>query len=270
MKNKKLTFLFIFFLLISKSSVFGQMNIDSLWLVLRSEDSVQIIENKEASTITYIRRNAQLSYQFSVTSNAQAESDVWGTKLVIAKLDSLGRPIEKRFYGNNGSLFTADMEPIIRIHYLDEERIVQTDFYTAKDDFSERITVQTDSLGREIELIGYAKNRQQTTRQTTEYQDLNHIQIKRYFNDKNALIVNKCGVSIWYVRFDPTNRFEVERRYYNAQMELVDCTHDDPELRFAYNVATQVGESNEWKMVFYTKSGKIVRSFSFFTEPEKQ
>jgi hypothetical protein len=31
-----------------------------------------------------------------------------------------------------------------------------------------------------------------------------------------------------------------------------------------------VGESNEWKMVFYTKSGKIVRSFSFFTEPEKQ
>ena len=156
--------------------------------------------------------------------------------------------------------------PIVKTTFRDLEHLEQNDYYNANLSFATRIEVIYDSIGREIALIGYNKALKLETKQTTEYLDNENAWLKKFYDSNSELVVNDCGVSIWYTRTNKPNGFEVERRYFDKNSMLVDCTHEDPELVYAYNVAAQIGNSNEWKMIYYTKKGKIVREFVFKTE----
>jgi hypothetical protein len=229
-------------------------------------DSKENTENPGFKQKTFFIESENSAFQFTLDKKGNITENLWGTSLLITKLDSVGRPIEKLTYGKDGNLFGSDSPPIVKIKYRDLDRINQTDYYNPDLSFAARIEVCYDSVGREIALLGYDKNLKLTTKQITEYLDIENAQIKRFYDSNNELTENDCGVSIWYVRFDKTNRFEVERRYLNKNSNLIDCTHEDPELEYAYNVATQIGNTNEWKMIYYTKKGEVVREFIFKTE----
>ena len=226
----------------------------------------EIIENSGFKELTFYNEFENSTYQFTVDKKGNISDNIWGSCLIISKMDSTGRPIEKRTFGKEGNLFGADSPPVIKIKYMDLERIKQTDYYNSNLSFAERIEVFYDSIGRETTLIGYDKNLKMTTKHTTEYVDIENATIKKFYNSNNQLTENDCGVSIWYTRTNKPNGFEVERRYLDKNSILVDCTHEDPELKYAYNVAVQIGNSQEWKMRYYTKKGKIVREFIFETE----
>ncbi len=224
------------------------------------------IENSGFIQKTFFIESENATFQFTLDNKGNVTENLWGIRLLITRLDSIGRPIEKWTYGKKGNLFGADSPPVVKIKYRDLENIKQTDYYNADLSFADRIEVHYDSIGREIALIGYNKHLKLTTKQTTEYQDNENAQIKKFYDSNDELTKNDCGVSIWYVRFDKTKSFEVERRYLDKNSNLIDCTHEDSELKYAYNVATQIGNTNEWKMVYFTKKGKIVREFIFKTE----
>lgn len=215
---------------------------------------------------TFFIESEKSTFQFTLDNKGKVTENFWGISLLITQLDSIGRAIEKRTYGKDGNLFGADSPPVVKIKYKDLENSIQTDFYNADLSFADRIEVYYDSIGREIALIGYNKDLKLSTKQTTEYLDKENARIKKFYDSNYELTENDCGVSIWYVRSDKTNSFEVERRYLDKNSNLIDCTHEDPELKFAYNVATQIGNTNEWQMIYYTKNGKIVREFVFKTE----
>src|SRR5574343_30209 len=244
----------------------GQLSIDSLYGTMKKNIPTETIENSGYKELTFYNELENSTYQFTVDKKGDVSENIWGSCLLITKMDSIGRPIEKRTYGKEGNLFGADSPPVIKIKYIDLERIKQTDYYNSNLSFVERIEVFYDSIGREIALIGYDENLKMTTKQTTEYVDIENARIKKFYNSNNQLTENDCGVSIWYTRTNKPNGFEIERRYLDKNSILVDCTHEDPELKYAYNVAVQIGNSNEWKMTYYTKKGKIVREFVFKTE----
>jgi hypothetical protein len=259
-----LLFLTLSFIISNRSN--GQLNIDSLYGTMKNTIPRENIEISGFKKLTFYNELENTSYQFTVDKKGTIANNDWGSCLLITKMDSIGRPIEKRTFEKGGKLFGADSPPVIKIKYIDLERIEQTDFYNSNLSFVERIEMFYDSIGREIALIGYDKNLKITTKQTTEFIDTENARIKKFYNSNLQLIENDCGVSIWYIRTNQPNGFEVERRYLDKHSNLVDCTHEDPELLFAYNVAKQIENRNEWKMTYYTKKGEIVREFIFKTE----
>lgn len=259
------TILFLTISLIISNHSNGQLNIDSLYGKMKNTIPTEIIENSGFKELTFYNEFENSTYQFTVDKKGNISDNIWGSCLLITKMDSIGRPIEKSTYGKEGNLFGADSPPVIKIKYRDLEHIIQTDYYNSNLSFADRIEVLYDSIGREIALIGYDKDLKLDTKQTTEYLDDENARLKKYYDSNNQLTENDCGVSIWYTRTDKVNGFEVERRYLDKNSNLVDCTHEDPELKYAYNVATQIG-NKEWKMTYFTKKGKIVREFMFRTE----
>lgn len=260
------TILFLTISLIISNHSNGQLNIDSLYGTMKNTIPTEIIENSGFKELTFYNEFDNSTYQFTVDKKGTISDNIWGSCLLITKMDSIGRPIEKRTYAKEGNLFGADSPPIVKIKYIDIEHIEQIDFYNSDLSFADRIDMQYDSIGRKIALMGYDKDLKFDTKQTTEYLDNENAMLKKYYDSNNELTQNDCGVSIWYIRTDKLNGFEVERRYLDKNSNLVDCTHEEPELKFAYNVATQIGNSKEWKMTYYSKKGKIVREFIFKTE----
>lgn len=244
----------------------GQLNIDSLYASVKSGKPIETVENSRFKQKTFYNESKNSTYQFSFDKKGNIVENDWGICLLTIKLDSIGRPSEKCSYGRDGNFAKNDSPPCVKIIYNDLDHMIRTDYYNSDLSFADRIEVYYDSIGREIALIGYDKNLKMNTKQTTEFLDNENAWLKKFYNSNNELTENDCGVSIWYTRTNKLNGFEVERRYLDKNSKLVDCTHEDPELKYAYNVATQIGNSNEWKMTYYTKKGEIVREFIFKTE----
>ena len=260
------TILFLTLTCIISSHTIGQLNIDSLYTALKNTFPTGNKEKGVSRHKIFTNPSENTTYDFTLDTKGKIAEDSWGICLKINKLDSIGRQIELRTYNREGNLFAPDSPPIVKTTYRDLEHLEQSDYYNANLSFATRIEVIYDSIGREIALMGYNKDLKIETKQTTEYLDHENAWLKKFYDSNSELVVNDCGVSIWYTRTNKPNGFEVERRYFDKNSMLVDCTHEDPELIYAYNVATQIGSSNEWKMIYYTKKGKIVREFVFKTE----
>lgn len=244
----------------------AQVNVDSIYNYWKSNTKIAPIKVNSSFQLEFFDSVNRINFRFSCDKTGQLTDDIWGICLVRTYIDAAGRAIEKAFFARNGQFAQSDSPPMIKIHYDEQQNVVQNDYFNSNLQFVERIEVYTDSLGREVALIGYDHSLKMTTKQTTEYLDAELATIKKYYDSTNQLTVNKCGVAIWYVRKNKPDGFEVERRYLDPNGKLVECAHDDPELRFAYFIAVPTHNLNEWKMSYYSLKGKVVRSFVFKVE----
>lgn len=247
-------------------SAFSQVDIDALYATCVNTKATEKIKNGSTFQCTYHNESENTNYQFSTDKNGKIVENDWGLSLTITKLDSLKRPIEIKHYQKDGQLFEADSPPIVKLSYNDTLSIKCVDYYNADLSFEGRIEIQSDDKGREIAFVAYDKKLLFEQKQLTEYVDSENAYYKKYYDAKNKLTKNDCGVAIWYVQLNEPGGFEIARKYFDKDMNLVECTHEDSELVYSYNIATQIGDSNEWKMNYYTNKGQIVRSFIFKTE----
>lgn len=114
MKKNHLLPLFLFFTL----GVNAQISLDSLKLELEKKyTSTKASNDWNAYTIKYLDGDSLTRFILSFDEEGQVEEDIWSIALSAYEYDSLGRGIERRYYGINGKLYFSDWPPIIRINY---------------------------------------------------------------------------------------------------------------------------------------------------------
>ncbi|MCH2231875.1 MAG: hypothetical protein MK105_16185 [Crocinitomicaceae bacterium] len=258
----------IFILILLSSTIYSQVNIDSVMNELLFSGNFHKTDTIPYLTESFYRyRSLDETKSYDVyTDSLDKLNEYVGLSMVYREYDIEGRTTKRIGYNLKGNYYLWDYSPIIHTQYSNDT--TTKDYYNYQYVLQERIITIMDSSGRVIETLRFDKNLELSSQITNVYDDsINQVLITSY-DGNGKYRPDKLGVSIRLKKYNPNDpNTYLEEYFYDSKMRLIDGDHNnlssDKGLELKYSQLKRKNEEGDWITSYFNAKGEMICEESF-------